>query len=262
MDWKDIISQYEESINKADFSFRRVIRNSRGVLGKVFRQLGKSLQMEATKLEENAGELAGDFYLTLDALPMSVAKKTNLIEQLLTEPILSIIEDLNDEEKAGNLGDIARLRITEYNPKSENPRELTEEQALKLKQVSSKIANKVKTEIQNNIEAELDDMLDEMEEDEEYGDFDWFDKNNKIKQGIRKILESKEFTLGYVAALTHAMLKSIAIESLTILEQTYEDPEVRVDEDMLDENTFGDTLDDYFDDIDKSWKNTLRREDS
>ena len=260
LDWKDIISQSEESVNKADFSFRRIIKNSRGVLGKVFRQLGKS--MEATKLEENAGELAGDFYLTLEVLPMSVAKKTNLIEQLLTEPILSIIEDLNDEEKAGNLEDVARLRITEYNPKSKNPRELTDEQSLKLKQVASKIANNVKAEIQNNMEAELDDMLDEMEDDEEYQGIDWFDKNNQIKQGIRKILESKEFTIGYVASLTHAMLKSIAIESLTILEQTYEDPEVRLDEDMLNENTFGDTLDDYLDDIDKSWKNTLRREDS
>ena len=89
MDWKDIISQSEESVNKADFSFRRIIKNSRGVLGKVFRQLGK-LEKEVRKLEENAGELAGDFYLTLDALPMSVAKKTNLIEQLLTEPILSL----------------------------------------------------------------------------------------------------------------------------------------------------------------------------
>lgn len=260
MDWKDIISQSEESINKADFSFRRIIKNSRGVLGKVFRQLGKS--MEATKLEENAGELAGDFYLTLDALPMSVVKKTNLIEQLLTEPILSIIEDLNDEEKAGNLEDIARLRITEYNPKSKNPRELTDEQALKLKQVSSKIANKVKSEIQNNIEAELDDMLDEMEADEEYEDFDWFDKNNQVKQGIRKILESKEFTLGYVAALTYAMLRSIFLESQNLLEMTYDEEEVKVDEDMLDENTFGDTLEDYFDDIDKSWKSTLRRHDS
>ena len=125
-----------------------------------------------------------------------------------------------------------------------------------------KKANNVKAEIQNNIEAELDDILDEMEDDEEYQGIDWFDKNNQIKQGIRKILESKEFTIGYVASLTHAMLKSIAIESLTILEQTYEDPEVRLDEDMLNENTFGDTLDDYLDDIDKSWKNTLRREDS
>lgn len=104
-----------EHVLKADFSFRDVIKNSRGIYAKV---LGK-IQLTG-QLTELGGNLLGDALKALENEEgLTVTDKRKMAEVLLLEPMLIGLDMLNDPEMEKRLDIIERDTVSNIKEKSQ-----------------------------------------------------------------------------------------------------------------------------------------------
>ena len=133
-----------EHVLKADFSFRDVIKNSRGIYAKV---LGK-IQLTG-QLTELGGNLLGDALKALENEEgLTVTDKRKMAEVLLLEPMLIGLDMLNDPEMEERLDIIERDTVSNIEEKKPSDEEKPDSEELmqSLQEVINDASGKVMVE--------------------------------------------------------------------------------------------------------------------
>jgi hypothetical protein len=171
-----------EYILKADFSFRDVVKNSRGVY-------------------------AGIFDRIQDTPDLSVTDKRKAAEVVLMEPILIGIDMMNDPSMEKDIDNLRESRVTniaqEEQDDTDEEADLTDAQITTIQGLADKAANKVVFEMRKNVTKTIQDKLGEELSGQE---------KHEITQGLIEVVSSQEF-IGYVAVVLSALIRKMAKES-------------------------------------------------
>ena len=208
-----------EKIIKADFSFRDVIKNSRGVYAGIFDRI--QITPHLTKL---GGAVLGDALKALENIEgMTVADKRKAAEVVLLEPMLIGLDMMNDPSMDKDIDTFIQNRVTsisqdEEDGEEESSPELTES----VEKIANKAANKVVSEMKQTIEKTLENKLGE----ELIGA-----EKQEVMDGLIDVVSSQEF-IGYVAVLLSSLIIKVAKESEEKAKESDFEVEVNPDEDF------------------------------
>jgi len=166
-----------ENILKADFSFRDVIRNSRGVYARIFDRI---------QMTPDLSKLGG--------------------EVVLIEPMLIGLDMMNDPSMEKDLDNLMEMRVTSISQEEDEEGEeaLSPEQIDTIEEIANKAANKVVSEIKQSIEKTLENKLGE----ELIGA-----EKQEVMEGLVEVVSSQEF-VGYAAVVLNALIIKVAKESI------------------------------------------------
>lgn len=193
MTWEDIL--------KADFSFRDVIKNSRGVYAGIFDRI--QMTPDLSKL---GGAVLGDALKVLEDIEgMTVTDKRKAAEVVLIEPMLIGLDMMNDPSMEKELDNLMEMRVTsisqEKNEKGEEA--LSPEQIDTIEEIANKAAQKVHDKMKQTIEKTLEDKFGE----ELLGA-----EKQEVMEGLVEVVSSQEF-VGYTAVVLNALIVKVAKES-------------------------------------------------
>ena len=213
MTWEDIL--------KADFSFRDVIKNSRGVYAGIFDRI--QMTPDLSKL---GGAVLGDALKVLEDIEgMTVADKRKAAEVVLIEPMLIGLDMMNDPSMDKELDNLMEMRVTqivEDKDSEEEDEALSPEQIDTIQQIADKSVNAVRDEMK----ASIDETLSKKFGEELLGA-----EKQEVMQGLTEIVSSKEF-VGYIAVLLNALIIKVANESREKAKESDDEVEVNPDEDF------------------------------
>ena len=208
-------------IKKADFSFREVIKNSRGVYAGIFDRI--QITPHLTKL---GGAVLGDALKALENIEgMTVADKRKAAEVVLLEPMLIGLDMMNDPSMEKELDNLMEMRVTQLTEDEDNKEEgedLSPEQIDTIQQIADKSVNAVRDEMK----ASIDETLSKKFGEELLGA-----EKQEVMQGLTEIVSSKEF-VGYIAVLLNALIIKVANESREKAKESDNEVEVNPDEDF------------------------------
>ena len=209
MTWKNII--------KADFSFRDVIKNSRGVYAGIFDRI--QVTPDLSKL---GGAVLGDAIRTLENIEgMTVTDKRKAAEVVLMEPMLLGIDMMNDPSMDKDIDTFIQNRVTSISQDKEDGEEQSSPELTEsVGKIANKAANKVVNEMKQTIEKTLKNKLGE----ELFGA-----EKQEVMESIIDVVSSQEF-VGYVAVLLSALIIKVAKESEEKAKES--DNEVEVNPDL------------------------------
>jgi len=218
-----------ENILKADFSFRRVIKNSRGVYAGIFDRI--QLTPELSKL---GGAVLGDALKVLENIEgMTVTDKRNAAEVVLIEPMLIGLDMMNDPSMEKELDNLMEMRVTQLTQEEDNKEDgedLSPEQIDTIQQIADKSVNAVRDEMTKSIAKTLSKRLGE----ELLGA-----EKMEVMDGIKGVISSHEF-VGYIAVLLNALIIKVAKESQEKAKESDNEVEVNPDqafsEDFMEAN--------------------------
>lgn len=190
-----------ENILKADFSFRRVIRNSRGVYAGIFDRI--QITPDLSKL---GGAVLGDALKVLENIEgMTVTDKRKAAEVVLIEPMLIGLDMMNDPSMDKELDNLMEMRVTQLTQEGdeEDGEELSPEQIDTIQQIADKSVNAVRDEMKNSIDETLS---------KKFGEELLGAEKMEVMDGIKEVISSQEF-IGYIAVLLNALIIKVAKES-------------------------------------------------
>lgn len=190
-----------ENILKADFSFRDVIKNSRGVYAGIFDRI----QMTAD-LSKLGGAVLGDALKVVEGIDgMTVADKRKAAEVVLMEPMLIGLDMMNDPSMEKDLDNLMEMRVTSISQEEDKEGEeaLSHEQIDTIEEIANQAAQKVHDEMKQTIEKTLQDKFGE----ELLGA-----EKQEVMEGLLEVVSSQEF-VGYVAVVLNALIIKVAKES-------------------------------------------------
>lgn len=192
-----------EYILKADFSFREVVKNSRGVYAGIFDRI-----QDTPDLSKLGGAVLGDMLKSLeDVEGLTVTDKRKAAEVVLMEPILIGIDMMNDPSMEDDINNLRESRVTniaqEEQDDSDDDADLSDAQITTIQGLADKAANKVVSEMRKNVTKTIQDKLGEELSGQE---------KHEITQGLIEVVSSEEF-IGYVAVVLSALIRRMAKES-------------------------------------------------
>jgi hypothetical protein len=217
-----------ENILKADFSFRRVIKNSRGVYAGIFDRI--QLTPELSKL---GGAVLGDALKVLENIEgMTVTDKRNAAEVVLIEPMLIGLDMMNDPSMEKELDNLMEMRVTTISQEKDEEGEegLSPEQIDTIQQIADKSVNAVRDEMKKSIDKTLS---------KRFGEELLGAQKMEVMDGIKGVISSHEF-VGYIAVLLNALIIKVAKESQEKAKESDNEVEVNPDqafsEDFMEAN--------------------------
>jgi Holliday junction resolvasome RuvABC DNA-binding subunit len=213
-----------ENILKADFSFRDVIKNSRGVYAGIFDRI--QMTPDLSKL---GGAVLGDALKVLEGIEgMTVTDKRKAAEVVLIEPMLIGLDMMNDPSMEKELDNLMEMRVTSVAQEGDEEGEeaLSPEQIDTIGGIANKAANKVVSEVKQSIDNKLDERLGEMLSGQE---------KQEVMEGLVEVVSSQEF-VGYTAVVLNALIVKVAKESEE--KATESDFEVEVNPDQAFSEAF------------------------
>ena len=208
-----------EKIIKADFSFREVIKNSRGVYAGIFDRI--QITPDLSKL---GGAVLGDALKVLESIEgMTVTDKRKAAEIVLIEPMLIGLDMMNDPSMEKELDNLMEMRVTQLTEDSEEEgEELSPEQIDTIQQIADKSVNAVRDEMKKSINETLSKKIGEKLIGAE---------KQEVMRGLTELVSSPEF-IGYIAILLNALIIKVANESREKAKESDNEVEVNPDEDF------------------------------
>jgi hypothetical protein len=217
-----------ENVLKADFSFRRVIKNSRGVYAGIFDRI--QMTPELSKL---GGAVLGDALKVLENIEgMTVTDKRNAAEVVLIEPMLIGLDMMNDPSMEKELDNLMEMRVTTISQEKDEEGEegLSPEQIDTIQQIADKSVNAVRDEMKKSIDKTLS---------KRFGEELLGAQKMEVMDGIKGVISSHEF-VGYIAVLLNALIIKVAKESQEKAKESDNEVEVNPDqafsEDFMEAN--------------------------
>ena len=198
MNWQDIL--------KEDFSFRDVVKNSRGVYAGIFDRI-----QDTPDLSKLGGAVLGDAIALIKEEGISVAQQRKAAEVILMEPMLLAMDMMNDPEMEE---DIDNLRKEPVRSIATDGKEEEEGDKLSPEIIQSitKLAQKSYSEVKEGVMKKLKSFGDSIE--------------IPIEK-LNEILTSDEF-IGYVSVVVSAFIRKMVAESTEMSMES--DNEVEVDD--------------------------------
>jgi len=198
MNWQDIL--------KEDFSFRDVVKNSRGVYAGIFDRI-----QDTPDLSKLGGAVLGDAIALIKEEGISVAQQRKAAEVILMEPMLLAMDMMNDPEMEE---DIDNLRKEPVHTIATDDKEEEEGDKLSPEIIQSitKLAQKSYSEVKEGVMKKLKSFGDSIE--------------IPIEK-LNEILTSDEF-IGYVSVVVSAFIRKMVAESTEMSMES--DNEVEVDD--------------------------------
>ena len=217
-----------ENILKADFSFRDVIKNSRGVYAGIFDRIQMS-----PDLSKLGGAVLGDALKVVEGIEgMTVADKRKAAEVVLMEPILIGLDIMNDPSMEKDLDNLMEMRVASISQEEEEEGEeaLSPEQIDTIEEIANKAAQKVHDEMKQTIGKTLENKFGE----ELLGA-----EKQEVMEGILEVVASQEF-VGYAAVVLNALIVKVVKESKEKAKEFDNEVEVNPDqafsEDFMEAN--------------------------
>ena len=198
MNWKDIL--------KEDFSFRDVVKNSRGVYAGIFDRI-----QDTPDLSKLGGAVLGDAIALIKEEGISVAQQRKAAEVILMEPMLLAMDMMNDPEMEE---DIDNFRKEPVRAIATGDKEEEEGEKLSPAIINSitKLAQKSYSEVKEGVMKKLKS----------------FDVSIEIPiEKLDEIVTSDEF-IGYVSVVVSAFIRKMVAESTEMSMES--DNEVEVDD--------------------------------
>ena len=198
MNWQDIL--------KEDFSFRDVVKNSRGVYAGIFDRI-----QDTPDLSKLGGAVLGDAIALIKEEGISVAQQRKAAEVILMEPMLLAMDMMNDPEMEE---DIDNLRKEPVRSIATDGKEEEEGDKLSPEIIQSitKLAQKSYSEVKEGVMKKLKS----------------FDVSIEIPiEKLDEIVTSDEF-IGYVSVVVSAFIRKMVAESTEMSMES--DNEVEVDD--------------------------------
>jgi len=212
--------EFKKDLKKADFSFRDVIKNSRGVYAGIFDRI--QMTPDLSKL---GGAVLGDALKVVEGIEgMTVADKRKAAEVVLMEPILIGLDMMNDPSMEKELDNLMEMRVTQLTQEGdeEDGEGLSPEQMDTIQQIADKSVNAVRDEMKNSIDETLS---------KKFGEELLGAEKMEVMEGIREVISSQEF-IGYIAVLLNALISKVAKESKEKAKESDNEVEVNPDEDF------------------------------
>ena len=211
-----------EYILKADFSFREVVKNSRGVYAGIFDRI-----QDTPDLSKLGGAVLGDMLKSLEDIEgLTVTDKRKAAEVVLMEPILIGIDMMNDPSMEKDIDNLRESRVTniaqEEQDDNDEDADLSDAQITTIQELADKAANKVVGEMRKSVTRTIQDKLGEELSGQE---------KHEITQGLIEVVSSQEF-IGYVAVVLSALIRRMAKESEEKAKESEFEVEVNPDEDF------------------------------
>jgi len=232
-----------ENIIKADFSFRDVIRNSRGIYAGIFDRIQLT-----PDLSKYGGALLGKTIRALDDLDLSVAQRRKSAEIILSEPLLIAIDMMNDPKYEDKINTLAQTTITSLSDEEDD--DITEDDIpQEIVDILDELGLKLAKGIIASMEREIKEGLKKVMETSDAGNKGLEDLNDNLW----KVAESEEF-LRYTVVVISAMIKKMLLEATERSIETESDLEVEVNPDKEFPTSFYDKEETM-----KSWFNNVRR---
>lgn len=208
------------NIEKADFSFRTIIGNSRGVYAGIFDKI-----QITPDLSKYAGEVLGEAAKAVEDYELSVASKTKIMELVLSEPLLMAIDMMNDPKYEDEIDSIRAKPVSSFNDKDDeaevDENEIDEKTITALNKVSQDIANSVREEMRRTISDKLEDAISSSAAT----------SLDEIDDSVIKLLSTPEFSR-YTSIVTSALIKKMSLESTAMSLESENEVEVNPDEDF------------------------------
>jgi len=228
-----------ENIIKVDFSFRDVVKNSRGIYSKIFEKL--RLMRDYNRLAEKGAIVLADAMKSLEDVDgLSVANKRKIAEGFIQEPMLLVLDmfkDPKNEEKIKGF----KENIFASTDIEDNSSEDVEEIPKEVKQAILEFAHNSAKEVVDEFKTKIDNMLfdKEMELTSE--------QKYEVTQEVIEVVKSKPFidynVLAISALVSHLMDEQQKLGDLT-------EPDID-----FDPRGFGE----QFQEVNKmDWENILR----
>tara|TARA_R110000765_G_scaffold216283_2_gene320899 strand:+ start:773 stop:1414 length:642 start_codon:yes stop_codon:yes gene_type:complete len=192
MNWKDIL--------KEDFSFRDVVKNSRGVYAGVFDRI-----QDTPSLSRLGAAVLGDTLAVVKNSESSVAQQRKAAEVVLMEPMLIAMDMMNDPEMEEDIDNLRREPIHTI--------ESDEEEGEKGEELSPEIIDSINKLAQKSADTVKDGVMKKLTE--------------VSINGLNEVITSKEF-IGYVAVVLSAFIRKMVAESTEMAMEF--DNEVEVDD--------------------------------
>jgi len=209
-----------EHILKADFSFRDVVKNSRGVYAGIFDRI-----QDTPSLSKLGGAVLGDALKELEDIEgLTVTDKRKAAEVVLMEPILIGIDMMNDPSMEKNINNLRESRITnikqddDENDKNEEV-DLTDEQIATIQTLADKSVEKVKQKMITSITETISKRLGE--------ELSFTEKSN-MSNKLNAVISTEEF-IGYVAVVLSALIRKMVKESEDKAKETEPDIDITGD---------------------------------
>ena len=192
MNWKDIL--------KEDFSFRDVVKNSRGVYAGVFDRI-----QDTPSLSRLGAAVLGDTLAVVKNSESSVAQQRKAAEVVLMEPMLIAMDMMNDPEMEEDIDNLRREPIHTI--------ESDEEEGEKGEELSPEMIDSITKLAQKSADTVKDGVMKKLTE--------------VSINGLNEVITSKEF-IGYVAVVLSAFIRKMVAESSEMAMEF--DNEVEVDD--------------------------------
>ena len=192
MNWQDIL--------KEDFSFRDVVKNSRGVYAGVFDRI-----QDTPSLSRLGAAVLGDTLAVVKNSASSVAQQRKAAEVVLMEPMLIAMDMMNDPEMEEDIDNLRREPIHNI--------ERDEEEGEKGEELSPEIIDSINKLAQKSADTVKDGVMKKLTE--------------VSINGLNEVISSNEF-IGYVAVVLSAFIRKMVAESTEMAMEF--DNEVEVDD--------------------------------
>jgi hypothetical protein len=209
-----------ENIIKADFSFRDVIKNSRGIYSKILGRIQITPQ-----LTELGGNLLGDALKALEEEEgLTVTNKRKIAEVVLLEPMLIGIDMMNDPEMEDRISVIERDTVSDIGPKDEKDSSdsNSEELIQALQKVIDDLGGKVMVEFRKEITKIVDKKMPEIAGQ----------KKHELTQAIMPVINGGAF-IDYIAIITSALIRKMTDDSKKLSLET--EPDIDITDDKFSE---------------------------
>ena len=194
MNWKDIL--------KEDFSFRDVVKNSRGVYAGVFDRI-----QDTPSLSRLGAAVLGDTLAVVKNSESSVAQQRKAAEVVLMEPMLIAMDMMNDPEMEEDIDNLRREPIHTI--------ESDEEEGEKGEELSPEMIDSITKLAQKSADTVKEGVMKKLTE--------------VSINGLNEVITSKEF-IGYVAVVLSAFIRKMVAESTEMAMES--DNEVEINEDI------------------------------
>lgn len=210
------------NIEKADFSFRRIISNSRGIYAKIFDKI-----QITPDLTNYGSALLGEALKTVEKHNIGVAAKTKIMEVVLSEPLLSAIDMMNDPKYDEEIKAITKTPITQFSDEEEEDKDedssVSQETITAINSLGKRAAKEMRSELNNDIVSAIQKHLKSEMSDED---------KKTIDTEVKELLMSNEMSRYLSVVASAAILEIVRESEYMSLGTEGEEVEVNPDEDF------------------------------
>ena len=208
-----------ENVLKADFSFRDVIKNSRGIYANIFDRI--QLTPELSRL---AGNLLGVASQKTKDLDISVAKKRQLMEIVLSEPLLLGVKMFTEPKYEKQIEELRKNAISSVlvNDDDDDGEEIPESTMEAIAELGKELFKEVVTKMETFASAELERQLGKEIPTED---------KEQLRTVFKEVVQTDEF-YSYTPVILSAVVTKLIKQSIEMDLEEGDEVEVNPDEDF------------------------------